>query len=37
MVEKVSDEHTEQVDVLVDGVAGNGGEAELLDEFPYPG
>lgn len=26
-------EHTEQVDVLVDSIAGNGGEAKLLNEF----
>jgi hypothetical protein len=25
--------HTEQVHVLVDGIASNGGEAELLDEL----
>lgn len=25
--------HTEQVDVLVDSVASNGGEAKLLNEF----
>ena len=26
-------QHTQQVHILVDSVAGNGGEAELLDEF----
>ena len=25
--------HTEKVDVLVDGVAGNGGEAQLINEL----
>lgn len=27
-------QHTQQVDVLVDGIAGNGREAKLLHEFP---
>jgi hypothetical protein len=26
---------SQKVDVLVDSIAGNGGEAELLNEFPY--
>lgn len=29
----IEDEHTEQVHVLVDGIASNSGEAKLLDEL----